>query len=108
MSTEEFLQSHASFMTAGIFSDTVDVKHLGGREISVVPWRSVPAMIERSADPRGVSAEIGRSPIEVFISKADLEEVDEQVDLIRHEGSLYRIAKIVSDDPGGLHLYCVP
>lgn len=108
MSTDDLLRSDVDYAVDGLFAETVYYKSLSGRAESTVPWTTLSAVVERAADPRGMSAEIGRSPILVVVSKTDLTAVVPQVDKLKYAGRVYSVAQIASEDSGAFELYCVP
>jgi hypothetical protein len=108
MATEDVLKADVDYAVDGFFGESVSYKSLSGKPPSSVPWTRLNAVVERSAEPIGISGELGRSPILIVVSKTDLSSVTEQVDRVKFNGHIYKVAKVVSEDQGAWELYCTP
>jgi hypothetical protein len=108
MAAGDVLKADVDYAVDGFFGESVGYKSLSGRPASSVPWSDMNAVVERSAEPIGISGELGRSPILIVVSKTDLSSVAEQVDRVKFDGHVYKVTKIVSEDQGAWELYCTP
>ena len=106
MSAVDVLRSDIDYALSGFFGESIEYKSLSGKPESIATWEEFDAIVERSAEELGSSADFGRSPILVSISKTSLSSVAENIDKIRFNDKVYKVAKIVSEDAGGWELYC--
>ena len=98
------------FVVDGFFGEAIGYKSLSGVPESAASWQSLNAVVERSAEARGISNDLGRSPIIVSISRTDLTSVTVGRDKIRldaDDSRIYLVSEVIVEDAGGWELYCV-
>jgi len=109
MSAADLMKADFDYAIAGFFTEEIGYKSLSVSPESSLQWTTINAVVERSAEPRGLTSERGRSPIIVSVSKSDISSVTEGVDKVRLDGDnnkVYSVAEIISVDAGGWGLYC--
>jgi hypothetical protein len=92
----------------GPAGEVLDLKHIPSGAIeSTVAWVSARGVVSDSeAELQGRADVRGPRPFTLYLEKTLLPSINLQVDRVRRKGVVFRVLKIISDDPGIWTLYC--